>query len=135
MTRVFQAALVYFGIVFGAGFLMGLIRVPFLVPRFGERAAELIEMPVMLSVIILAARWLVGKFAFSGEVWRPLIAGIVAAAILITVEFTVVLRLRGLSPEEYVSSRDPVAGGVYYALIAIFAAAPLIFAKLKKAPQ
>ena len=135
MTTVFQAAIVYFGIVFGAGFIMGLIRVPFLVPRFGERTAELIEMPFMLAVIILASRWLVKRFALGGELWRPMIAGIVAAAILITVEFALVLRLRGLSPEEYVSSRDPVSAGSYYTLIAIFAVAPVIFAKLKKAPQ
>lgn len=40
-----RSAAVYFGIVFGVGFLLGVVRVPLLVPRFGERAAELAEMP------------------------------------------------------------------------------------------
>ena len=135
MTSALKAGLVYFGIVFAAGFLMGLVRVPFFVPRYGERVAEIIEMPFMLAVIILAARWLVKRFAFGGEVRRPVIAGIAAAAILIAVEFSVVLRLRGLSPGEYLSTRDPVAGGLYYAMVVIFALAPVIIAKLKKAPQ
>ena len=41
-------ALAYFLIVFGAGFLLGTIRVLLLLPVLGERAAELLEMPFML---------------------------------------------------------------------------------------
>ena len=54
-----KAGLLYFALVFGTGFLLGPIRLLWLVPRFGTRIAELMEMPVMLVVIVLAARWTV----------------------------------------------------------------------------
>jgi len=59
---ILKAAVVYFVLVFGTGFVLGPIRILFLVPRFGVRVAELMEFPVMLVVIVLAARWLVRKF-------------------------------------------------------------------------
>lgn len=58
---ILKAAVVYFALVFGAGFVLGPIRILFLVPRFGVRLAELMEFPVMLVVIVLAARWLVRR--------------------------------------------------------------------------
>ena len=53
---ILKAAVVYFALVFGTGFVLGPIRILFLVPRFGVRVAELMEFPVMLVVIVLAAR-------------------------------------------------------------------------------
>lgn len=35
---------------------MGMVRVPFLVPHVGERAAELLKMPFMFIVNVLSAR-------------------------------------------------------------------------------
>ncbi len=37
----------------------GPVRIFFIVPRFGDRTAELLEAPIMLAVIILAARWVI----------------------------------------------------------------------------
>lgn len=48
----------FFLIVFGAGFLLGTIRVQLLLPVLGEQAAELLEMPFMLIDMVLAARWI-----------------------------------------------------------------------------
>ena len=39
--RRLKATLLYFAIVLGTGFMLGMVRVPFLVPRLGERNAEL----------------------------------------------------------------------------------------------
>jgi hypothetical protein len=58
--RPWTAAL---ALVFGARFLLALMRVPVLVPRFGKRVAELIEIPVMLVVIVAVARGLVRRRA------------------------------------------------------------------------
>jgi hypothetical protein len=41
-ARVARAGGTYFAMVFGAGFVLGLIRVPFLAPRLGVRIAELL---------------------------------------------------------------------------------------------
>lgn len=54
--NVLKAGALYFAIVFGAGFVLGPIRVLWLVPRVGTRVAELMEMPVMLLVSVLSAR-------------------------------------------------------------------------------
>ena len=62
-VQIIKAGLVYFALVMGAGFLLGTVRVPFMAPRLGERLAELIEMPLMLVVIGLSARFVVRRFA------------------------------------------------------------------------
>ncbi len=56
--RSARAGLLYFLMTFGAGFALGPIRLFLLVPRIGVRAAELIELPVMILISYLAARWI-----------------------------------------------------------------------------
>ena len=51
----------YFAVVFGTGFVLGPIRMLWLVPRVGARTAELLEAPVMLVAIVLLARWVVRR--------------------------------------------------------------------------
>src|SRR5439155_8987887 len=41
-----------------SGFMLGTIRTLWVAPRFGTRIAELMEMPIMLIVTIVAARWI-----------------------------------------------------------------------------
>jgi hypothetical protein len=48
--------------------------------------------------------------------------------LLLVVEFTLVLWLRGLSISEYFSTLDPVSGKVYYMSLGIFAIMPLLVA-------
>ena len=50
--------MLYFALVFAAGFVLGPFRILWAVPRFGERIAALMEAPIMLVVIVLAARWI-----------------------------------------------------------------------------
>jgi len=124
--RILKAGVAYFGITFGAGFVLGTLRVLLIVPRFGTRTAELMESPIMLLVIILAARWIVRRFALPPTVRTRLGTGCVALALLLAAEFTVVLAVRGITLAQYFSSRDPVAGTVYLLLLLAFAAMPLI---------
>lgn len=42
MSRI-KASLLYFVIMLGTGFALGVLRVPFLAPRLGERYAELLS--------------------------------------------------------------------------------------------
>ncbi|MBY0503630.1 MAG: hypothetical protein K2X03_06965 [Bryobacteraceae bacterium] len=112
----------YFALVFGAGFLLALIRIPLLVPRFGVRVAELLEMPVMLVVIWWAARWMVRRFAVPAS--ARLRMGWVALACLITAELAVAVLSSGQSPAAYIASRDPVSGCIYLAMLLLFAWMP-----------
>jgi hypothetical protein len=60
--QVLKPGVIYFALVFGAGFVLGTLRISWVVPRFGTRIAELMEMPIMFVVTILAARWIIRRF-------------------------------------------------------------------------
>ena len=125
VMQVLKAGVLYFALVFGAGFVLGPVRILWIVPRFGTRMAELMETPIMLVVIIASARWIVRHLAVSSTTSSRLGMGCVALILLLVAEFTVVLWLRGMSMSEYFASRDPVSGTVYFATLALFAAMPL----------
>jgi hypothetical protein len=127
--NIAKPALAYFAIAFGAGFLLGPIRVLWLVPQVGERAAELIEMPIMLVVIVWAARWIVRRFATPSPASTKLAIGAVALVLMLAAEFGLVLGLRGIPLSEYFSTRDPVAGAVYYLMLVLFAAMPWLVSR------
>lgn len=123
MNRLLGAAAAYFGLVFGTGFVLGSIRVPFLVPRLGVRTAELMEMPVMCGAIFLAARWVVHHFVLRSRRSR-ITVGLVAFGLLVAAELGLAFAMQGLDPVAYVGSRDPVSGTVYALAIVLFALMP-----------
>lgn len=125
-ARIAAAGAAYFALAFAAGFALGTIRVLAVVPRIGERAAELVEAPLMLAVVVAAARFVVRRFVPGAPTAARIAVGLLGVVLLLAVEFTVVLALRGLSPAEYFAGRDPVAGAVYVALLALFAAMPAL---------
>jgi hypothetical protein len=133
--KVVKAAAAYFALAFGAGFMMGMIRVPFLVPRFGERIAELCEMPIMFVVIIFSARFIVKRFALAPAVSIRLATGFLALGLLLTAELLLGVALQGRSLGQYIASRDPVSGGVYLGMLALFAMMPLIVARVQRPVQ
>jgi hypothetical protein len=53
--QILKAGVLYFAVIFGAGFVLGLVRILWLVPRLGTRVAELLEAPIMLVTTIVAA--------------------------------------------------------------------------------
>jgi hypothetical protein len=126
LVQSLKAGALYFGVVFGTGFVLGTIRVIWVVPRLGERTAELVEAPLMLAVTILAARWLVRRFAVPSVALPRLGIGIVGLSLLLLAELIVVLLVRGLAFSEYIASRDTASGVVYLALLAVFAVMPLL---------
>lgn len=123
--RVAKAAALYFGCVFGAGFLLGAVRVPLLVPRLGVRWAELAEMPLMACVIVLAAGWAVRRASPPFTATGRLAVGVLALGLLLAAEALLAAALQGLSPGAYLAGRDPVSGSVYAAMLLVFAAMPL----------
>jgi hypothetical protein len=127
--RILKPAALYFALVFGAGFLFGTIRVLWVVPRVGERSAELMETPVMFLVIVLAARWTCQRLAVPSLPSIRFGMGVVALALLLAPEFTVVLWLRGLTIDGYVAGRDPVAGTVYVLMLGVYTMMPVLVAR------
>jgi hypothetical protein len=133
--RALKAGLLYFALVSAAGFVLGPIRILWLVPRVGQRAAELIEMPIMLVVIVIAARWSVQRLAVPRD-WRSRLGmGLTAAGLLVLVELTVVLELMGMTFADYLARRDPVSAMAYYLSVLFFALLPLLLARRGGAPR
>ena len=127
--QVLKAGQFYFALVFGAGFVLGPIRILWAVPRFGMRMAERMEAPIMFSVTIFAARWIVRHLALPPTVSIRLRIGDIALGLMVVAEFVFVLQLRGLSISEYLATRDPVSGTVYYLMLAVFGIMPLFVAR------
>ena len=123
-SRLLIAAAVYFGIVFAVGFVLGSVRVPFLVPRLGERIAELAEMPFMFMAIFLAAGYVVRRPGppIAAVGWA--LAGALSLSMLVAAELLLAVALAGRSVGEYIASRDPVSGSVYLMMLVVFAAMP-----------
>ena len=129
MRQVVKAGAIYFALVFGAGFVLGTIRTLWVVPRFGTRMAELMEMPMMLVVTIIAARWTVLRLAVPSIPPARLGMGCIALVLMLVAEFGFVLWVRGLSIKDFLATRDPMSGTVYYAMLVAFAIIPLFVAK------
>jgi hypothetical protein len=118
------AGAAYFALVFTVGFALGVVRTLFLVPRYGDRAAELMEMPVILVVSFVAARWITGALSMPYGLVRRLAMGCFGLALMLGAEFILVLPVRGLTIGEYFATRDPVGAGAYYFALAMFALMP-----------
>jgi hypothetical protein len=127
--RVLKAGVLYFVIIFGAGFVLGPMLILWVVPRFGTRVAELMETPIMFVVTILAARWIVRRLVVLPKASSRLGMGCLALGLMLVGEFTLVLWLRGLSISEYLANRDPVSGAVYYIMLGMFCVMPLLVAR------
>ena len=129
LVHILKPGLLYFAIVFGMGFVLGAIRTVWIVPRVGTRLAELMETPIMLVVTIVAARWIVLHLAMPSTPSARLGMGGIALCLLLIAEFGLVLWLRGLSIREYLATRAPVSGTVYYVMLGAFAIVPLLLAR------
>jgi hypothetical protein len=125
VKQIVKVGVLYFAIVFAVGFVLGAIRTLWLVPRLGVRTAELMEAPIMFGVSTLAARW-VGRCLDLPPAWPGRLAsGCIALGLMLLVEFTVVLWIRGLTIREYFATRDPVSGAVYVVTLAAFGVIPV----------
>ena len=123
---VASASLAYFGLVFGIGFILGSIRVPVLVPQIGVRWAELLEAPIMAIATYFAAILVVRRFQVPSSVAHRMVVGLFALSLLVCAELLLAALLQGLTPADYLASRDPVSGPVFFALLGLFAAMPCL---------
>jgi hypothetical protein len=126
VSQTIRAGFVYFVIVLGTGFILGAFRVPILVPRIGERWAELAEMPIMATVIYIAAGFILRRFPEVASPSRSLMAGVLALALSVAAELALATVLQDRTLAEFIASRDKVSGSVYLALLLVFAVMPRI---------
>lgn len=124
-----RAAVLYFALVFGAGFVLGVLRITLLLPRLGVRSAELAEMPIMLFVIYLSAGYVISRVRPGASAPHWLFVGLLALALLVAAECTLAVLLADRSIDEYLQSRDPVSGTVYLVMLAVYTVMPWLRAR------
>jgi len=125
VKETLKAGVLYFALVFAAGFVLGAVRTLWVVPRLGLRTAELAEAPIMFCISILAARWVLRHVEVSPLRSRRLAMGCIAIGLMLLVEFTVVLWIRGMTIRGYFRARDPISGTAYFLSLGAFAVIPI----------
>lgn len=124
--KVALAALFYFAVVFGAGFLLGPIRVLLLEPRFGSLVALLCEAPLLVAVMIFAARWVPGAVRLKPAAGALAAVGVGALILQQVADLTVGVTLRGIGILAQLARFMTVEGLLYAGLLVLFAAMPLL---------
>lgn len=122
--RITQAIFLYFGMVFGVGFLLGPIRVLWLEPRFGPIIATACEAPFLLIAMLIAARWVPRVLNIRRDQKTLVLVGTGSLALLQIADFTVGFWLRGITPTEQFAQLLTRQGNIYAALLALFAIMP-----------
>jgi len=126
MRAASAAALFYFLAVFGAGFMLGPIRVLVVEPRLGAFAAVLLEAPLLLAAIVVAARF-VPRLAGVPPRPGPLLGvGFGALALQQIADISVGYALRGLGLTEQLARLATPEGAIYGALLLAFALMPAL---------
>jgi hypothetical protein len=84
--KIFKAGSAYFAIIFSLGFILGTIRVLAVIPRIGEFAATLLEVPVILAASWFVSGWLIKKMQIAPDTASRLLMGAVAFGLTMIAE-------------------------------------------------
>lgn len=140
LGSILKASTQYTLLVFSAGFLCGMIRVPFILPMLGDRHAQLLEMPIMFLAMRRSARFIVNSLHHGEqeqETAKPSMLNFVAVGLLgliqmVAAEMGLYLWMHwheGKTFADWVRDRDAVAGSVFFAMLGIYAALPALVAQ------
>lgn len=122
--RIALAIFLYFGVVFGTGFLLGPIRVLWLEPRVGPIMATACEAPLLLIAMLVAARWVPRVLEIRRDPKTLVLVGMGALALLQIADFAVGFWLRGITPKQQLAQFLTGQGNIYAALLLLFAIMP-----------
>jgi hypothetical protein len=103
-TRAVRAGILYFALVFAAGFVLGTARVLLLAPRLGELLATVLELPFMLGISWFACGKLIARFQIPPRTEPRLTMGAVAFALLMLAEVLLSVTLFNRSMNEYIDA-------------------------------
>ncbi|WP_349369667.1 hypothetical protein [Salinarimonas sp.] len=128
MGRALLAGLAYFAIVFAAGFALGVFRAFLLTPALGHLGAVIVELPVIIAISAIAARWLVRRLAVPPALGARAAMGALAFALLMVAELGLSIALFGRTPGEHwatygqLPAQLGLLGQVVYGLLPLFVA-------------
>jgi len=128
--RIVAATACYFAIVFGAGFLLGPIRVLWLEPRVGPIIAAGCEAPFLLAAMVVAARWVPRVLRLQRDLVSLLLMGVGALVLQQIADFAVGIGLRGISASEQLAQFVTLQGLIYAVLLVAFVVMPVLLGGL-----
>ena len=99
--RAIHAGLLYCGVVFAAGFVLGALRTMLITPLAGELAAVALEAPVMLAISWTACGWALDRLDVSTQLLDRLLMGGVALVLLLVAEAAVAVLAQAYSLAEF----------------------------------
>jgi hypothetical protein len=99
--RALKAGVIYFLLVFAVGWVIGPIRELWAVPHFGRMGAILSEAVIMLIAMIVAARWVIRRFAVPRTLSATISMGLIAIGLLFPAEIVGIHWVRGRSVRDY----------------------------------
>jgi hypothetical protein len=123
---IVAAALLYFGIVFAAGFALGAVRVLWLEPEIGPLAAVLCESPFLVIAMAFAARWVPRALHLRPDLVSLGLMGLGALAVQQVADLAVGVYARGITPAQQLAHFATGPGLVYAGLLVAFVAMPIL---------
>lgn len=126
--KVAAAAIAYWAMVFALGFVLGTIRVLWLVPLAGLIGATALELPVMLAASWAAAAWLLRRFGIARQS-EALAMGVIAFALLMAAECALAVTLIGQTPVQWLVGLTQPHALIGLAGQAIFALMPWLIVR------
>ena len=124
MQRIVLTASLYFVLVFGAGFLLGPIRVFLIEPYLGPVTATLCEAPVLIAATLFAAWWAPRATDLPRDPVPLLLAGLIALTFQQLADLLVGVLLRGMNATAVLKHFATPEGLIYGALLVLFALMP-----------
>jgi hypothetical protein len=124
-TRM-MAGMLYFALVFGSTFVIESLQELWILPSFGQKTADVVEMPLTLLALIFGARWVVDRFSLPPLPGVRLTVGCVAVLCWLATEFIILLPLRSLIADGYVATRAPTMDSIPIEQLGVIAAMPFL---------
>lgn len=84
--RIRAAVFHYFSVIFALGFVLGAIRVIFIVPHTGALVGVLLELPLMIAASWHAAAFAIRRYAIPPETAPRFLMGMAAFVLLMAAE-------------------------------------------------
>jgi hypothetical protein len=125
VRRAATAGAAYFAVAFAAGFALGAVRVTVLVPRVGEMAATLAEIPIILAVSWVACGWATARWRVPADTASRAAMGATALAMLLAADMLTGLAM-GIPLRSMATGFAEPARLVGLAAQLVFAALPLL---------
>lgn len=110
MKQAIIAATAYCLALFGPGFVLGTMRVVLIMPRIGEFAATLLELPVMLTAAFFACRWAIRRWKVPNATSLRLVMASSFLALLLSMEMLLGIALFGRTMAEQWAAQTTPAG-------------------------